>query len=127
MTALILDTGALVAVKRDNRSVLARLRVAHEAGIGLRTCGVVLAEALRDERGRQAVLAGLLAALEVRPVDEWLGRAAGVLLARTGLVDPVDACVVATAEDGDRILTTDPGDLRALASAARRRVPVIPC
>jgi hypothetical protein len=55
-----------------------------------------------------------------------LGRRAGVLLARSGQSDAVDATVVCLAGDGDDILTSDPGDLRALAEAAGIHVDLIP-
>ena len=45
-------------------------------------------------------------------MDDRLGRRAGMLLARSGLRDAIDAAVVCLAGDGDDILTSDPGDLR---------------
>jgi hypothetical protein len=47
-------------------------------------------------------------------------------LARNGKSDAVDATVVCLAGDGDDILTSDPGDLRALAEAAGIHVDLIP-
>ncbi len=45
-------------------------------------------------------------------------RLAGMLLARSGLADAIDAAVVCLASDGDDIFTSDPGCLWALAQAA---------
>jgi hypothetical protein len=49
-----------------------------------------------------------------------------MLLARSGLADAIDAAVVSLARDGDDILTSDPGDLRALAQAAGVHIELIP-
>jgi hypothetical protein len=59
------------------------------------------------------------------PIDDGLARLAGVLLARSGQSDAIDAAVVCLAGDGDDILTSDPGDLRALAEAADIHVELI--
>ncbi len=44
-----------------------------------------------------------------------------------GSADAVDATLVAAANDGDRILTSDPGDIARLVAASGRRIAVIPC
>lgn len=49
-----------------------------------------------------------------------------MLLARSGQSDAIDATVVCLAADGDDILTSDPGDLRALAEAAEIHLELIP-
>jgi predicted nucleic acid-binding protein len=127
MSALVLDTGAFVAVHRGDRAMMARLRMAERSGLELRSTGVVVAEVWRDERGRQAHLALLLKAVDVRAVDERLGREAGVLLGKTDVADATDATVVAIAVTGDRVLTSDPGDLGKLADASHRSIIVVPC
>lgn len=127
MSALVLDAGALVAVDRGDRGMIARLAVAHDAGLELRTTGVVVAEVWRDPAGRQARLARLLKGVDVRVVDERLGREAGVLLGRAGTEDAADASVVAVAAAGDRIVTGDPGDIAVLVAAAARPVLVVSC
>lgn len=127
MSALVLDAGAFIAVDRGDRDLLAQLRVAQRHELELRTSAIVIAQVWRDPTGRQAQLALLLRAVDVRPVDRELGRGAGVLLGRAGTSDPIDATVVLLAEDGDRILTSDPDDLGRLAAAAGRRVAVVDC
>jgi hypothetical protein len=53
----------------------------------------------------------------VDPLDEALAKSAGELCGRAKLADVVDAAVVASAaRRGDAILTSDPRDLRRLAS-----------
>jgi hypothetical protein len=127
MSALVLDTGALIAADRGDRETLANLRVAQRAGLDLRSTGVVIAECWRDDGGRQANLARLLRSVDVRPVDEHMGRGAGVLLGKSGVTDPADATVVAVANTGDGILTSDPSDIRKLVAASGRSIRVIAC
>jgi hypothetical protein len=88
---------------------------------------MVVAQVWRDRHGRQAQLAHLLPAVDVRAIDHQDGRDAGVLLAAPGTVDPVDATVVLLAQPGDRILTSDPGDISRLAAAAANGCIVVAC
>ena len=122
---LILDAGAFVAAERRDRDVVALVKRERLAGRPPVTNGGVVAQVWRGGRGRQVPVAQLLASTEVVPVDETLGRRAGMLLAASGRSDPVDAAVVSQAADGDYILTSDPGDLRALAEAAGVHVELI--
>lgn len=50
-----------------------------------------------------------------------------MLLWRAGVSQAVDATVVAVANAGDRILTSDPSDIGALVVASGRPVLVLPC
>lgn len=101
-----------------------RLKGSQLAGELAITHAGVLAQVWRGE-SRQARLSQALAGIEVRPLDEALGRAAGLLLAATGLSDVVDAGVVLLAADGDEIVTGDPDDLAALAAAWGRHVELV--
>jgi len=125
VSALVLDAGALLAVEQNDRSMLARLRVAQAHGLELRTHPFVVAQVWRDSRGRQANLARLLNAVDIVTVEDQLGRNCGVLLGKAGMSDPIDAAVVLIAESGDRIVTSDPDDIRRLAEAAARPVTLI--
>jgi hypothetical protein len=127
MPALVLDAGALIAADRDDRELLAKLRVAERNGLDLRTNGAVIAETWRDDGGRQARLARLLKAVDVVAVDEALGRRAGALLGRSRTSDSVDATVVTTAATGDHVLTSDVRDIRKLVTASRRAIYVVAC
>ncbi|HEX4659186.1 MAG TPA: hypothetical protein VH307_17495 [Streptosporangiaceae bacterium] len=122
---LVLDAGAFVAAERGERDVIAlvkRERLARRSPV---TCGGVVAQVWRGGHGRQAPLARLLAGVDIVPVDDSLGRRAGILLGRSGQSDAIDAAVVCLAADGDDILTSDPGDLIALAEAADIHVELI--
>lgn len=127
MSALVLDAGAFVAVDKGDRPMVARLRAAQRNGVGLRSNGAVVAQVWRDSAGRQVQLARLLRSVDVKPVDQGLGRKAGALIGRAGVGDAVDATVVAIALSGDRILTGDPGDIKALVAVSGLPVLVVPC
>ena len=122
---LILDAGAFVAAERGDREVVALVKRERLAGRPPVTNGGVVAQVWRGGHGRQAPVARLLAGVEVVPVDDSLGRRAGMVLAVGGGSDAIDAAVVCLAGDGDDILTSEPGDLRPLAEAAGVHVELI--
>lgn len=119
---LILDAGALIAVDRGDRQVLALLKSDLVARRTPTTHGGVVGQVWRSSR--QANLARLLAGTDVVGLDGALGRAAGMLLAATGTSDVVDAALVALCQDGDLVLTSDPDDIAVLAAAADLHVEV---
>ncbi|HLI54645.1 MAG TPA: type II toxin-antitoxin system VapC family toxin [Acidimicrobiales bacterium] len=90
---------------------------------------VVLTEALTGDHRRDYHENRLLRTCDVRSVDEVTARAASALRTRVcGRRPPsaVDAIVVvmADAAGGATVLSSDPGDLRALASHATNHVQV---
>ena len=115
---LILDAGAFVAVERRDRTLMALLKAELLAGRTPVTHGGVVGQVWRGGSGRQAPIAQLLDGVEVEPLDDNLGRKAGVLLKLTGGRDVIDAAVILLARDGDLVLTSDPADLTALAAEA---------
>jgi hypothetical protein len=70
-------------------------------------------------------LARALASIDIRPLDESLGRTAGDLLARAGSADVIDAALVLLADDGDDIVTSDPEDIEPLAARLGRHVELL--
>ena len=123
---LLLDAGALLALERGERATWEQLKAGRRAGVGMLTHGGVVGQVWRGGHGRQALLALALQGVEVVPLDEDLGRRAGVLLGRSGAADVVGAALVALAEDDDRIVTSDPLDIQALVAVAGRHVDVVP-
>lgn len=123
---LILDTGALLALERSDRAMWQRLKAARLEGEAPVTHGGVVGQAWRGAGPRQAMLARALGSLDVRGLDEALGRAAGELLARARGTDVIDAALVLLAHDGDFIVTSDVGDLKPLAMSAGLDVELIP-
>lgn len=124
--SLLLDAGAFLAVERGDRDVVALVKRERLAERSPLTHGGVVAQVWRGGSGRQAELARLLAGVDVRALSEELGKKAGVLLGRSRGDDAVDAALVCLAADGDDILTSDPGDLRALAVAAGVHIDLVP-
>ena len=111
-----LDAGALIALDRGDRRLIALVREALAQGRGFRVPAGVVGQAWRDPR-RQVVLSRFLRGTEVRvvPLDERLSRAAGELCGATRTADVIDASVVLVArEHQDVIVTGDPSDLRRL-------------
>ncbi len=124
MSRLVLDAGAFLAFDKGDARVRAYLAAARRLGVDLVTTSPVVAQVWRNGR-RQALLARLLSATRGEPPDESAARRAGELLAKTRTADVVDAMVAGLARDDDRILTSDPDDLRALLTAARVHAVVI--
>lgn len=123
--SLVLDAGALVAIERSDRSVVALLKRELLAGRAPLTHGGVVGQVWRGGAGRQANLARLLRGVEVRALDDALGRRAGELLGLAGEVDVIDAAIALLAVDGDVILTSDPGDLAVLVAAAGTHADIV--
>jgi hypothetical protein len=122
---LVLDAGALVAVERADREVIALIKRERIAGRAPVTHGGVIGQVWRGGAGRQSNLARLLSGLEIVPLDDKLGRRAGMLLAHTKTRDVIDAAVALLALDGDEILTSDVADLRRLVKATGAHVDIV--
>ena len=123
---LVLDAGAFLAVERGDREVIAlikRERLHQRAPL---SHGGVVAQVWRTGSGRQATVARLLKGVDVQPLDVLLGKRAGALLGKSRGDDAIDAAVICLAADGDDVLTSDPGDLSALAEAAGVHIDLIP-
>jgi hypothetical protein len=121
---MVLDAGALIALDRNERAMWVRLKALADAGDLPVTHGGVIGQVWRGGP-RQARLATALAGIDVRPLDEHLGRAAGELIAATGTSDVVDAALVLLASDGDEIVTLDRDDIETLVSATDRHVELV--
>ncbi|MSQ03018.1 MAG: hypothetical protein EXR71_14210 [Myxococcales bacterium] len=124
--SLVLDAGALVAIARSDRSVVALVKRELLAGRTPITHGGVVGQVWRSGSGHQANLARLLRGVEVRALDGALGRRAGELLGLTGKTDVIDAAVALLAQDGDTIITSDPGDVAALVAATGTHADIVP-
>jgi hypothetical protein len=122
---LILDAGAFLAAERGSVTVAAMVKHERDQGRVPLTNGGVVAQVWRDGRGKQVLIARLLANVDVVPIDDRLGRHAGMLLARTGTSDAIDAALICLASDGDDIVTSDPADLAGLARTFGAHVELI--
>ncbi|MGH3768791.1 MAG: hypothetical protein ACRDS0_24000 [Pseudonocardiaceae bacterium] len=113
---LVLDTGALIAVEKADRSTLAVLEAARQQGRDLVVPAGVVAQAWCGGP-RQARLARFLAArgVGVEVLSEAAAKAAGVVCGLAGTTDVVDASVVVAARRHRAIvISSDRGDLEAL-------------
>ena len=121
---IVLDAGALIALDRGNKRMIALLQRALVQGRAFRVPAGVVGQVWRDSRV-QVTLARFLRSEEVAiiPLDEQLARSCGELCGATNSLDVIDASVVIIArERRDPIVTSDPNDLRRLDPAA----PIIP-
>lgn len=111
-----LDTGALIALEADTGFMRALVTTAIREQAPIAVPAGVLAQAWRASP-RQARLARLLtgSTVEVVPMDRAAALAVGRLCAETGARDVVDVSVVLCARQrGHQVVTSDPGDLRAI-------------
>ncbi len=115
---LILDSGAVIALARNDLRARAVLTAAWEVGAEVSIPAIVLAETVRGTAEDATVNRVVKAVGRVLPVDEPVGRTAGGLLRSSGTNATVDAVVVASAlaVGGGVVLTGDPDDLGALAA-----------
>lgn len=117
---MTLDTGALIALDRGDKRMIALLLEALAQGSAFRVPSAVLAQAWRDGR-TQVTLGRFLRSegVEVVPLDDQLARSCGELCRATNTSDIIDASVVILArERRDPIVTSDPHDLRRLDPGA---------
>jgi hypothetical protein len=113
------DTGALIAAERGSKSVWWLHRDLLERGMYPTLPAVVLGQAWRG--GPQARLSRLVRGCRVESLTEQQARSAGAALAASGSSDLIDAAVVMAAlMRGDLVVTSDPDDLRRIASAIGR-------
>ena len=124
--SVLLDAGAFIAIESRYQPMDRWLKGARQTGIPLKTHGGVIAQVWRGGTQGQTRLARALRMVETVPLGAELGRQAGILLAHSGLSDAIDAALVAMAEHGDEIITSDPDDLAMLVDASQRRIDVIP-
>lgn len=113
------DTGTLLPADANRRDIWALHAQVLRRGRQPVVPACVLAQAWRD--GRQVSLSRLLKECVVEPLDEARAKSAGVLCARSGTTDVIDAGVVAGAlARDDLVVTSDPGELQDIAASIGR-------
>jgi hypothetical protein len=118
---LTLDAGALIAIERNDATLVKVLAVAVSDRIPILIPAGALAQAWRGT-SRQARIAKMLQdpAVNVVPLDEPRARLAGVICGRSKTKDVVDASVVLCArENRSTIVTSDPDDIQRVDASAR--------
>ncbi len=124
MSGVTYGSGALIAAERGERRMWAR----HRALLVRRVVPVVPAPVVAQcWRGtaRQAQLARLLAGCEIEALDDTRARATGTLAGRARTTDIVDAALIEGAlRRDDLVISSDEGDLAAIAAAVSHRVDI---
>jgi predicted nucleic acid-binding protein len=121
MAGVTLDAGGLIALDRNDRRVLVLLARAGETSARVTVPATALAQAVRRPE-RQVRLGRLVRqpTTDVIGLDRVDAMNVGRLLAASGTSDLADAHVVICARRaGQRIVTSDPGDLRVLDPAVQ--------
>ena len=121
MSGITLDAGGLIALDRKDRRVLTLVARAKELGMRTTIPATALATAVRNP-ARQVLLSRLIrqAGTDVVPLDGPHATMVGLLLARTGTADIVDAHVVVCAQrSAQAVVTSDANDFRRIAPELR--------
>lgn len=116
MPGLTFDADGLIALDRNDRRIVVLLARATQTGALITVPATALAQAVRRPE-RQVRLSRLVRqpTTNVVPLDRVDATSVGRLLAASGTSDIVDAHVVICGRrSGQRVVTSDPGDLRRL-------------
>ena len=116
MSGIAFDAGGLIALDRNDRRVLTLVARAQERGLRITIPATALAQAIRNP-AKQARLSRLIRQIDTDLValDGPDATAVGLILARTGTADVVDAHVVVCARRAQQaIVTSDADDLRRI-------------
>jgi len=126
---LVLDTGALIALERNDPRAFEQLRTASRAGYLTVVPTLVVMEALAGARDPQRLLQVLKAIDKELPLTPDVSHRVPGLRRRAGAGSDADAIVVleALSAPGSAILTDDREDIQSLLAAAdsHGRVPVL--
>lgn len=117
---LVLDAGALIGIERRDRRVAGLMELGRRAGASLSTVAPVVGQVWRGS-ARQVDLARSLRLVGTKPTSLDDAKRAGELLAQSDGSDVIDALLAGIVMPGDQVLTSEPGDIRALL--AERGVP----
>jgi hypothetical protein len=121
MAGVTFDAGGLIALDRGDRRIVVLLARARETSARVTIPATALAQAVRRPE-QQVRLARLVRqpTTDVIALDRVDATNVGRLLAASGTSDIADAHVVICARrSGQRVVTSDPGDLRALDPAVQ--------
>jgi hypothetical protein len=117
---LVLDSGAVSRMAERSRYAVALIEALRDEGVWPPVVPtVVLVECLQGHAGRDAMANRFLKTCDIlEDVGELLAGRAASLRRRARRGSAVDALVVALAEPGGTVMTSDPRDLDVLAAHA---------
>ena len=119
---LILDSAAVTRLAQRTREAVALMCALRDEGLWPPMVpSVVLVECLQGHAGRDTATNRFLKTCDiVEELDKSIARRAAYLRSRARRGSAVDAIVVASAEPGGTVLTSDVHDLESLAAYAQR-------
>jgi len=124
LAGLTLAAGALIAAERGDRRFWALWERAELRDADVTVPANVIAQVYRG--ARSAVVAQLLRACVVEPVDERLAKRIGEVCGKAKVADVVDVSVViGAAARGDHIVTSDLQDIKRIAAHVRGVAEII--
>jgi hypothetical protein len=124
MSRIVLDSGALIALERNDRALWAVLKVSALKSRDVVVPSAALARVWRATAA-QAQLSKALQFCVIASFDA-IARPVGELCGRTRTTDICDAQVaIVAATQGDVLYTSDPRDMYRLITAFGRRRPAI--
>jgi hypothetical protein len=118
-SSVTLDAGALIALDRGNRRMIALVQQAVRSQATFHVPAGVVGQVWRDA-SRQVNVARFLRSpdVQIHALDGAVARACGELCRAAGTSDVIDASVVITArQHRDVVITSDPEDLLRLDPA----------
>lgn len=120
MADLVLDSGGVSRLAERSQRALALISALRDEGLWPPVVlSPVLVECLQGHAGRDAVENRFLKTCDIAEViPEALARRAASIRRLAHRGSAIDALVVAAAEPGGTVLTSDPRDLQALATYA---------
>lgn len=118
---LVVDSGGVSQLSERSRRAVALIVALREEGLWPPVVPTpVLIEALQGDAARDASANRLLKTCDlVEDIPDGLARRAAYLRTRARAGSAVDALVVAAAEPGGSVLSSDPEDLRTLLDHAQ--------
>ena len=119
-SSVVLDAGALIAIERGDRKVLALCKVASAAGSSIVVPAGVVGQAWGDG-ARQVPIARIIDAsgTVIEPLDLEVAKLAGSYCGHAGTSDVIDATVVIAARHHQaKIVSSDEADLKRLDPGA---------
>lgn len=123
MSRLVLDSGALIALERNDRTMWGALKLAALNGADVVVPSTALAQVWRGRPG-QAQLSRALEHCVIASFDA-VARAVGELCGATRTNDICDAHVAIVARSAGVLYTSDPGDMRRLIATFKGQPPTI--
>jgi hypothetical protein len=124
---VVMDTGALIAFDRGDRTIAALLEAARRRGDAVVTSSGCVAQSWRIGGPRQALLARALRGIDEHALDPQSSKAIGLLCGRSHTSDVVDAHVALLAKRGDVVATSDEDDISWLLTTAKTVATIVRC